>query len=313
MEAGRRVDASLASSNKVIRALEYYIDNAKAAYWRYVEREFDWMIGPARHELALHGTAHHLWQVWLGFIAFGPWVESPTHEAMQQMIAAHAAGLTEGSYRDLLLECDEQGRLAEVDRSLLEATRALSQASAAWRSGYIRLGMPESTVDQLDELILLQDEFSRLRDVYQQVFESVCRTLWLAALISNLSRNGDPRDFSGLHYLDAQGTSRPVGSIRAFRKLPNAFKVATVQCSSNFGELFDGLDNRLRNAIGHASARHNLREGVITNNEGEKLRYFDFVARVYGLTLPLSAAVVLARNARVLAAEVRASRSSTVE
>lgn len=275
-----------------------------------MERQFDWCLTAARHELARHGTAHHLWQFWLTMLSAGPWIKPGAADAIQKIIQAHAAGLDVDEYRNLMHDKEIAGELIQVDRALLDASRALSQSAAAWQSGYLRLGMPESAVSELENLILPQDEFIKLRDAYQNVYESICQALWLTLYGVNLSRNGKPEDFTGLYYTDSNGAVKRINSIAALKRLSNAFKIAALRESTPYAEIFAPLDNRLRNAIGHASARHNLREGVITSDKGERMHYFDFVARVYSLTLPLSAVVSVVRGARVLAAEVQAQRSA---
>jgi hypothetical protein len=177
MEASSRIAGALQVRVKVIRALEYYVDGTAEDYWNYMEREFGWLIGNARHDLARHGTAHHLWQVWLMMFVAGPWVTAEASEALQTVVSVHAAGMSVPGYCDLMEQLENRGDLLGADRALLDASRVLVRSAAAWRSGYIRLGMPESTVSDLEQLILPQDEFARLRDTYQQVYEAVCQTL----------------------------------------------------------------------------------------------------------------------------------------
>ncbi|TCJ34591.1 hypothetical protein [Parafrankia sp. BMG5.11] len=304
MAALARADGALQESHKVVRALHYYFDGSPDDYWRYLQREFKLLADRVpRHVAAMHGSAHHLWQSWLLPFTAGPWTLGVETEALQATIDFHIKAMEIDKYGKTLKLFEKQGKLEEIDRLLFGATRTLVDAAPAWRSGAIRLALDPSMEPALDSLILQQDEFPRLRDAYQQTFEAVCKALWLIVLAVNAAKRGDPEDFSTIHYTDS-GKIKKVSSLSTFNRLSNANKLNVIREIDPFRVLLDPLNNRVRNAIGHASSRHDLISGQILNDRGGRERYFDFVAKVYRLMLPLQMSVCLLRGSRVLSSTI---------
>ncbi|MGC9670841.1 hypothetical protein ACNTMW_30370 [Planosporangium sp. 12N6] len=292
----------------MLRVLEYYLDGTSENYWSYLEREFPNIadIQP-RSALTMHATAHHLWTLWLLAFAAGPWPSAEQEsKSLTTMTLVHARAMAAPSYGDLVKRLETTGKLAHIDRGLLNATKAMVATAPAWRSGAVRLGIAQSEIGSLSRLLLPQDEFPPLRDAYQQTFEAVCKSLSLLVASLNAEQNGDVSDFTGRSYTDTNGTTKSVNTLASYERLSNANKLAVIRADSRLAAMLDALDNRTRNAIGHASAHHDLRSGLVINDKGDQESYFDFVAKVYRLTVPLMAAVGVVRGCRVYAAELLA-------
>lgn len=297
---GERTYTALRQAPTFMRAVHLYLDGNSTAYWQYLKRHFgDVLDTDTQHALAFAATAHHLWQAIVSQFLDPTWVTSADVRGLTVISEMHLAGLQKGpGYREELRRYTAE--FAVVDRKLFDATEALVRSGAAWRSGVLRLASGHQA-SAIAGMQLLQDEFPRLRDVFQNTFEACCDSLWIIALIRNYAAHGTLEPLEGLSYLE-NGKERHVRTTAAFRKLVNARKLEVLRGDDRLQSVLAPLDSRLRNAIGHASARHDLQQGVIGNENGDSIDYFDFVGRVYSLLLPLSVSITALRSVRVLTA-----------
>lgn len=146
---------------------------------------------------------------------------------------------------------------------------------------------------------LARDEFGETRDLYQQAFEVLAKTLRYAVAAQNVVKRGDFNDFGEGHPQLIPVKERPK-SLKAFDKLSNAYKIAYVAQVSEWVTYAEMLDSRVRNTIGHASVRHDLRSGrVVSEKDPAGITYMAFIGGVYDLFDALSVSLQVLRTIRI--------------
>ncbi|KSW30181.1 hypothetical protein [Cellulomonas sp. B6] len=209
----------------------------------------------------------------------------------------HTAAMRRESH---LLKFRERGALAkELERDVFTAINRFIDEHESWEMGrLIRFMRPEVTAD-LDTLVLYRDEFSIVRDLYQQGFELSCKCIWPLVAAQNSVIRGDPDDFGDAHPDVVPLAARPT-NLTKFDKLPNAYKVAYAAQVPGWDSFGDLLSNRHRNAIGHATAHHELRTGrVVSDRDRAGVSYLDFLGLTFGVFEALTALIQVLRAARV--------------
>jgi hypothetical protein len=185
---GERIYTALCQAPIVVRAVHLYLDGNSTAYWQYVKQNFDDVFdGNPRHASAFAGTAHHLWQVLLAQFLDRTWVTDADIRGLTALTKMHLGALQQPGYRDALRTYTRE--FAVLERKLFDATEAFVRAGAAWRSGVLRSASGHQA-SAVAGMRLLQDEFPRLRDAYQNTFEACCDSLWVIALIRNFASSG---------------------------------------------------------------------------------------------------------------------------
>src|SRR5690606_21452092 len=142
---------------------------------------------------------------------------------------------------------------------------------------------------ELETLVLYRDEFSTVRDLYQQGFELACKCIWPLVAAQNTVKRGSPDDFGTDHPTSVPVKSQ-VHSLAQFDKLPNAFKIAYVVQVPGWESLADLLNHKRRNAIGHATAHHDLETGrIVSDTDPAGVTYLGFLGQVLGVFDAMSA------------------------
>ena len=192
------------------------------------------------------------------------------------------------------------GLVPGLQRSVFDAMDRFIGHLDAWQMGVLRRMVPSERLPLLEELTFFRDEFDILRDLYQQGFETVCKTLRFAIAAQNAVKRQDPNDF-GDEVPDGTNQKANPRSLRAYDKLPNAVRLAYVRQVPGWEGLVGILNNRTRNVIGHASARHDLRTGRIVNDKDSiGVPYLDLAADVFGVFDALSMSLPALRAERVM-------------
>ncbi len=180
------------------------------------------------------------------------------------------------------------GSVPGLQRAVFELLDLFIQRFESWQMGLLPRVMPEERLPLLDDLRLFRDEFDILRDLYQQGFEMICKTLRFPVAAQNTVRRGRPDDFGSDVPSTLQRKSNPK-TITAFDRLSNFEKLQYVAQVPGWDGWVSLLDNRTRNAIGHATARHDLRTGlVLSDTVPSGVSYLDLVAGVYDVFDALS-------------------------
>ncbi|MFI9555815.1 hypothetical protein [Nonomuraea endophytica] len=214
--------------------------------------------------------------------------------------AHHARALEKSSYVSFLRAQEAAGRLREDIGRLFEVADHFMRSYEAWVPGMTRWLLSPDMEASVSSLRLYRDDFSVLRDIYQQAFEAFCKLIRYVVLSLNAAERNDVMDFG--HTAPARVSDHrrhPVGSLNRFDKLANADKIAYLCNDHAMADWADSvLDRRMRNAIGHNSVRHDLRTGQVTIDSSREISYFEFTAHVYRVLYMLVAGFSVLRAGR---------------
>jgi len=275
---------------KVRRVYEYYL----VEDWKHFDRagraaSNDWRTVSTTHGRAT--MAHQAVGVVAGMITDDIDVASAIY--LRRILSKHTAALNQPSYVTSSRIDLASGLLPGLQRSVFDVMDRFIGHLDAWQMGVLRRVMPPDRLPLLDELTLFRDEFDVLRDLYQQGFETVCKTLRFAVAAQNTVKRHDPHDFGPDVPEGAQRKANP-RSLNEYDKLPNAARLAHVRQIPGLEPFAALLNNRTRNAIGHASARHDLRTGrIISDKDMVGVPYLDLAADVFGMFDALAASLQL--------------------
>ncbi|WP_138946758.1 hypothetical protein [Plantibacter sp. M259] len=285
------------------RIFEYYLDENWVQFDRAIDLVFkeveaiedvSWPTGDTTHERATR--AYTSVQLLTGELVI-PSV--PMHHFWQNYSETHLRALEVASFVDMLRADRESGTLPQLERSTFDLVDLFIQRHEMWAMGGIGRLLDPDRNSVWDELELARDEFGAVRDLYQQAFETICKTLRYLIAARNSAERQDPNDFGSDHPESVPSKKRP-RNMRDFDRLPNAFRIAYVKQTLGWEGLTNSLDSRERNTIGHASVRHDLRTGlIISPGYAEGITYLTFLSRVYDLFDALAMTMHVVRFARV--------------
>lgn len=171
----------------------------------------------------------------------------------------------------------------------------------SWEMGLLGRFMGSTEQGAFGELTLYRDEFSVLRDLYQQGFELSCKCLWTLVAAQNTVKRGHPEDFGTEHPSTVPEKQR-ASTMNRYDKLPNAHKLAYVTQVPGWESLGELLSSQRRNTIGHATARHDLKSGrVISDQDPDGMTYMEFLSETLGVFEALVTLVQAFRYCRIAA------------
>lgn len=295
IEGGR--EAARSKWPAVRRLYEYYL----AEDWNNFSRAGAALFGDWREVTTAHerATAAHqaVGVVWRAIVGQ---YDVATETFLRRYHLKHTRALENVKYVSSAQENLDDGRLPSLQRSVFDIFDLYVSRFDSWNMGILRRALPAGNERLLHELTLFRDEFDIVRDLYQQGFEAVCKTLRYPVAAQNTLKRGSPDDFGPTLPPGVRRKSNPQ-SLRAFDELPNAVKVAYVAQVPGWSGFAALLNNRTRNAIGHASARHDLRTGlVISDTAPAGVPYLDLIAEVFGMFDALGASLQVLRSQRVV-------------
>ena len=196
----------------------------------------------------------------------------------------------------------ERGKaLTTLETDMFTELDRFVEQHESWEMGLLSRFVGPVEIGKLERLVLYRDEFSILRDLYQQGFELACKCLWPLVASQNTVKRGDPNNFGVDHPASAPPKQR-AKSLKQFDKLLNAYKIAYVAQVPGWESLGNLLNNKRRNAIGHASARHDLQTGrIVCDTDPTGMTYLDFLGQTLGVFDALSTLMQVIRASRVAA------------
>lgn len=222
---------------------------------------------------------------------------SPSSTIMGRFVRKHTAAMRREAH---LLTFRARGTLAkELERDVFAAIGRFIDEHESWEMGrLVRFVRPDVNAE-VDALVLYRDEFSIVRDLYQQGFELSCKCIWPLVAAQNSVVRGHPDDFGDAHPESVPLKLRPK-NLATFDNLSNGFKVAYAAQVPGWDSFSDLLSNRHRNAIGHATAHHDLQTGrVVSDKDRAGISYLDFLGLTFGVFEALTALIQVLRAARV--------------
>lgn len=211
----------------------------------------------------------------------------------------HVAACREESYLEWLYGNRDDGTLAALQRSTFDLIGLFISRFEMWKPGRLLRWVDSPT--KLEDLTLFHDEFPELRDLYQQAFEIICKTLRYPIAAQNTIKHHDPDDFGDVHpAVSVVPLKLRPPNLKQFQKFSNARKVAYVALVPSWAAAAERLENDVRNPIGHATARHDLRTGrVVSDVNKTGLSYLEFVAKVFDMFELLCVALSVVKAVRV--------------
>jgi hypothetical protein len=212
----------------------------------------------------------------------------------------HTAALESRSYIQFVRDDIASGLVPILQRRVFDVIDLFIRRFESWQMGLLRRVMPDDRKSLLSDLRLFRDEFDILRDLYQQGFETLCKTLRYLAAVQNTVKRGRPDAFG----VDIPSTLRRKTNpqnIASFEKLSNFEKLQYIGQVPGWDRWVSLLDNKTRNAIGHATAWHDLRTGLVLSDAVPGgVPYLDVVADVYGVFDAICMCVQVLRSVRIV-------------
>lgn len=283
----------------VERSIRYYMNSDVARFESAAKKTR--LVLPKIGFATTHERASQLYNL-VGIASVGIMEPSPTGtQFIRRLSMKHTAALRHDSYRRYARDLLASGRLLETERRQLEEVLLFIDHAEAWRIGMLpRYMRPDIDLEQLGWRVL-RNEFSTLRDLYIHGFETVCRSLGPLVAAQNTIKRTNPDDFG-----DESPEGRPNAklsppvSMARYEGLVNADKLCFVRAIPGISNIANLLDGRLRNAIGHSSARHDLLSGrIVADKLPDGLAYLDFVAKVADVFEALTLVTQVTRFMRV--------------
>lgn len=196
----------------------------------------------------------------------------------------------------------ERGKLAaSLERDVFTELGSFIDRFETWEMGRITRFVDSSAKAELDSLVLFRNEFSIVRDLFQQGFELACKCLWPLVAAQNTVKRGDPHDFGDVHpSVRVVPVKQRPKNLADFDKLSNARKIAYVEQVPGWEALAVMLDSKHRNTIGHATAHHDHQTGrIVSDKDPDGVTYIDFLGMTFDVFEALAILTQILRAARV--------------
>lgn len=280
----------------VIRRLyEYYL----AEDWKHFDKAAadtyeDWKPVHTEHERATMANQA------LGLFMAG--VIGGRREAGAQFVhrlgMKHSAALKNKAYREELHVLAKSGEIRRLQRQVFDEIGRFVESLPSWQIGILDHYVTDVARPELANLTLFRDEFDILRDRYQQSYEVCCKVIKIAVAAQNTVIRADPNDFGPV----PQGVAIKASptTLASFGKLSTAYRLAYLRQVPKWEGFADLMNNKKRNAIGHASSRHDLRTGLIISDANPNgVTYLDVCTDVAGMFEALGVCLTILRWARV--------------
>lgn len=216
----------------------------------------------------------------------------------ERFLRKHKATLKNYQYISLIR--NEVSNVLSLEKNLFNTIDNFIREYEVWCMGRLNHHITEKAKSNLNELTLFRDEFSTVRDLYQQGFEIACKCLWILISAQNSLKYGDPNEFGDKHPNNVpQG--RRATSINKFNKLPNAHKISYVSMVPGWEVISTVLDNKRRNTIGHATVHHDLKDGrIYSDTDTQGTTYIQFLGEIFDMFTLLSEFMQIVRCARII-------------
>lgn len=277
------------------RLFEYYLAGNWTLFDRAAADTFeDWKPISTEHERAT--VAHQAVGLFMAEVSGGR--SEAAAMFIDRLGRKHTAALRSSRYRDELHALAEAGELSELQRRVFDEIGRFIESLPSWQMGILDRYVTDDARPELAELTLFRDEFDLLRDRYQQSYELVCKVIKLALAAQNTVARRDPVDFGPVPA--GVGLRSSPTSLTKFDRLSTAYRLEYLRQVPRWEKFADLMDNKKRNAIGHASSRHDLRTGLVVSDVNPAgVTYLDVCADVVGMFDALGASLQVLRWARI--------------
>lgn len=294
-ERGVALEASRAMWPHVRMLFQYYLQGNAQMFTRIAKQRFglDWDPSTSHERTTV---AYQALGTATAMITGSAGTTSAT--VIRRFARKHTAAMER--HDDHLLAFRRRGQAsAALERDLFTELDRFVEQHEAWEMGLLGRFVGPDEKEAFDKLVLYRDEFSTVRDLYQQGFELACKCLWPLVAAQNSVKRGNPDAFGDVHPESVPANKRPT-SLAKFDKLPNAYKIAYVAQVPGWESFAYLLDNRRRNTIGHATAQHDLQTGrVVSDEDPAGMTYLEFLSETFGVFEALSTLAQAFRACRV--------------
>jgi hypothetical protein len=277
------------------RMFEYYLAGDWTLFDKAAADVFeDWQPVETEHERATF--AHQAVGLFMAGVSGGRSEAAATF--IHRLGMKHTAALNNQRYREELHTLAKSGELARLQRQVFDEIGRFVESLPSWQMGILDRYVTDEGRPELADLTLFRDEFDVLRDRYQQSYELVCKVIKIALAAQNTVIRRDPIDFGPVPA--GVGIRTSPTSLVNFDRLSTAYRLEYLRQVPEWEAFADLLNNKKRNAIGHASSRHDLRTGlVISDVDPGGVTYLDVCADVVGMFDALGASLQVLRWARI--------------
>jgi hypothetical protein len=296
---------------QVRRIFEYYLEGDWERFDRVGRQALEdtWPDPTTTHERAT--VANQL----LGHVLkeiVGPDEHMASSMFLNRWLRKHSRALEYSKYVELARSEVAAGITQRVQRAVFDTLDHFVGQYDSWQMGLLLRIIPDERTQLLDGLRIFRDEFAVLRDLYQQGFETVCKTLRYPIAAQNTVKRHDPHDFGPTVPATLTRRRNPRDIAEFDSRLSNYEKLQYVAQIPGCERWVALLDNRTRNAIGHASVRHDLRTGLVISDEvPDGVTYLNVMADVFGMFDALSICVQILRGIRIVASPDFQSQSDS--
>lgn len=279
----------------VRRLFEYYLAENWSLFDKAAADTYeDWNSVHTEHERTTF--AHQAVRLFMAGVSGGR--DEAAAAFVGRLGRKHVAALNNQAYRDELHALAKSGELVGLQRQVFDEIGRFVESLPSWQMGILDRYVTDATRPDLADLTLFRDEFDVLRDRYQQSYELVCKVIKIALSAQNTVTRKDPNDFGPVPV--GVGIKVSPTSLAQFDRLSTAYRLEYLRQVPKWGPFADLMNNKKRNAIGHASSRHDLRTGlVISDVDPNGVTYLDVCADVLGMFDALGASLQVLRWARV--------------
>ncbi|MEX2141243.1 MAG: hypothetical protein WD894_18405 [Pirellulales bacterium] len=181
------------------------------------------------------------------------------------------------------------GRVGDLQRLVLERFDFMATHKSALLAAIPAELYEEGMEKAIAELRLPRDDFDVLKGHYVDCYELAHRVLSIIVGTINVVERGHQDSFDATICAalaaNRMNNFKNVPTLTAFAERPNGPKRAFLKSTPVCEQMWDALlDRELRNAVGHYSARHDLRTGSIIVDAKSHCSYLEFVVKTIRMT-----------------------------
>ena len=281
--------------------------NVRMAFEYYLQQNWDMFDKTAQSKFGLESvgqTAHQRATIaYQGIAVLAVDIVGPSGDRSAKLFERfsrkHRAAIRQEGYLPVVRARGADAR--QIEHDLFRVMEHFISDYEAWEIGKLVRYVDDDASNALGELVLFRDEFSLVRDLYQQGFEMACKCLWILVGAQNGAKRNDANAFGNEHPVSVPEKKR-AKTLAQFDRLPNAHKIAYAAQVPGWECLTSFLNSGRRNTIGHATARHDLRSGrVVSDKDPDGITYINFLGETFGVFEALLVLMQVLRAARVAA------------
>jgi len=259
--------------SSLYRLSEYYLNED----WKYFDEEAKRLLKDAWpdriREIQRHDIYHKsLEMLFLHIMPLGIYPDLKAEYSA--LISAIVEGGNEGILRQYIRFLLENFDIKGLQRDIIERLYFIVDKFSSLAPAFPLFFYEDKTLVKKGELRILRDDFNILKSHFLDVFEICHKILTMVVGAHNLLER---------NHWDSFPNNKP-GSLIKYHKLNN-YKKPEYIALPKLKQIWDNLfDRNLRNAVGHASVRHNLKTGFIQLDDGTEIPYLYFVYKTLAMT-----------------------------